>query len=199
MKNVNKIIVKKNAMMVVKKTAIAIAIAGGVSVSAIAGNDYASDNFAHYDYAQVVDVNKIIEKVKYNEPVEKCWNEKVRHRTRHVRNNNSKTPDVLGAIVGAAVGNRFGKGSGRDAATVAGALLGGSIGRDIRKNNNRHHQDSYRVETVRQCETHNEVRYEEQVAGYEVKYRYKGKVFTTQMDAHPGREIKVQVTVVPVQ
>lgn len=198
MKNVNKAVVKKNAIVAVKKTAIAIAIASGMSVSAIAGNDYSSDSFSHYDYARVVDVNKIIEKVKYNEPVEKCWNEKVRYRNRHASHSSSKTPDVLGAIVGAAVGNRFGKGSGRDAATVAGALLGGSIGRDIRKNSHRHHHDSYSVKTVRQCATHNEVRYEEQVAGYEVKYRYKGKVFTTQMDTHPGREIKVQVTVVPV-
>lgn len=182
----------------IKKTSIAIAIAAGLSVSAIAGNDYAADSFSHYDYANVIDVNKIIEKVKYNDPVEKCWNEKVRYRNRQANSHNSRTPDVLGAIVGAAVGNRFGKGSGRDAATVAGALLGGSIGRDIRKSRH-HHSEGYSVKTVRQCETHNETRYEEQVAGYEVKYRYRGKVFTTQMDTHPGNEIKVQVTVVPVQ
>lgn len=204
MKNINKTTVKKNTLFAIQKTAIAITLAGGLSAAAIAGSSYTSDLFTHYDYARVVDVNEIIEKVKYSEPVEKCWNEKVRYRNerRHARNHDSRTPDVIGTLIGAAVGNRFGSGSGRDAATVAGALLGGSIGRDVRKSGQRHNQgryrDDYRVETVRQCETHHEVRYDEQVAGYNVKYKYKGKVFSTQMDTHPGRKIKVQVTVVPV-
>ena len=200
MKNLNKPVTKKSNVFTINKVAIAIAIAGSLSATAIAGNQYASDSFSHYDYARVVNVNKVIEKVKYNEPVEKCWDEKVRYQTRHAKKHSSKTPDVIGAIVGAAVGNRFGSGSGRDVATVAGAVLGGSIGRDVRKSGERRYADDhYGVKTVRQCKTHHEVRYEEKLAGYEVQYRYKDKVFTTQMNTHPGNEIKVQVTVVPVQ
>ena len=199
MKNINQTAINTNTIFTLKKAAIAIAVAGSLSTSVLAGNNYANDSFSHYDYARVVNVNKVIEKVKYNQPVEKCWDEKVRYQNRYAKKSTSKTPDVIGAIVGAAVGNRFGKGSGRDAATVAGALLGGSIGRDVRKNSHKHHGDEYSVKTVRQCATHNEVRYEDQLAGYEVQYRYKDKVFTTQMDTHPGNEIKVQVTVVPVQ
>lgn len=192
MKTVN----RKNALKAIKTTALVAAMTGVLSIPAVAGSRYATDSYSHYDYARVVDVSQIIEKVSFTEPVERCWNEKVRHYNRHA--SNSKTPDVIGAIVGAAVGNRFGKGSGRDAATVAGALLGGSIGRDIRKKHHHHRGDSY-VKTVRQCETHEEVRYEDRVSGYDVKYRYKGRVYTTQMDSHPGDEIKVQVNVVPVQ
>lgn len=168
--------------------------------TAVVANDYGIDN-DFYDYAKVLDVYPITESVKISTPVEKCWNKPVTYYSQHPvkRKNKSYTPEVVGAIVGAAVGNRFGKGSGRDAATVAGALLGGSIARDIKHGQPHHHtRTESHTRMERHCETHQNISYDEQVVGYDVKYRYHGNVFTTRMNEHPGKKIKVRVNLTPV-
>lgn len=182
-------------------------------------NNYESytDDHSNIDFAKVISVNDVIDRVEYSEPVEKCHNKRVRvKRDRRYssrshypnRSIDSRTPDILGAVIGAAVGNQVGKrgsSSGRRAATVAGALLGGSLGRDNRKRNdqaryhgdyNDYHHAEYK--TVRQCETFHETRYKNKVVGYDVKYRYRGKVYSTRMNENPGKRIKVKVEVTPI-
>ena len=77
------------------------------------------------DYARVLDVTPLVERVRYSEPVEQCF--EVARPERRVDRNGST---VLGGVIGAVVGSQFGAGDGRRAATVAGALLGGAVGRD---------------------------------------------------------------------
>lgn len=81
-------------------------------------------------------------------------------------------------------------------ATIAGAVIGGSVA------NNRARRGGY-VETggyVRRgsrevCDTRTEYRSDEQVVGYDVGYRYNGRIYHTRTDRHPGDRIRVAVDV----
>lgn len=169
-----------------KKRIFLTAIAVAISSSPL----LASESFT--DTAKVLKVKPLYETVQYNQPEERCWNERVRHNRGYSRSN-SYTPTIAGAIIGGVVGNQFGKGNGKDAATVAGAILGGSIGNDLGK---RDYSRSY-VTTERRCETVNNYREKQELVGYRVKYRYNGKSFWTRTDRHPGDYLTLNVSLAP--
>ena len=204
-----------NTTLTLKKTSKTVAISllvtaiVGASSLPAAANKYRQysnhSNNSAYDYAKVVNVEPVIETYEVNKPIEQCWDEQVsvrpRYRDNRVRSK-TKTPEIVGAIIGGLIGNQVGKrggGKARDVATVAGAVLGGSIGHDT-KQKNRRYNDRYettRYRTVQRCEMKDTYVTEEQVVGYDVEYKYRGNVFNTQMANHPGRKIKVKVTVNP--
>ncbi len=145
---------------------------------------------ADYQWADVLDVEPVYETVRRIEPVQACRDERVRHRL----GGHSATPPILGAIIGAALGNAVGhKKANKRIGAVAGAILGGSIGADIGRSSR---PGGYRTETV--CEWHEEVREEERLTGYHVRYQYNGTVYATRMRNHPGDQIRVRVRVTPV-
>jgi len=213
----------KIALSVVAALSIA-----AIALPASAGKYRNSYDNSSYDYARVVSVDPLLETYQVNEPVEHCWNERVAYRDDHYDRNRSRdysprsksrTPEVLGAIIGGVIGNQVGKrggGKARDVATVAGAVLGGSIGRDVKNQrkyrerngydrHSSHYDDRYnnqrhttRYETVQQCELKDSYVTKEKVVGYDVGYKYKGKVFYSKFDQHPGDRVKVEVTVRPV-
>ena len=201
-------------------TKIAAAVFTALSISAIAmpaaaGNDrHRSNNNSQGDYARVINVEPIVERYQVNNPVEHCWTERVAYNdNRYDRNrshrrssrNNSHTPQVVGAIIGGVIGNQIGKrggGNARDVATVAGAVLGGSIGNDVR--NQRKYDRGYqnnryatRYENVEQCVLKDSYVTKERIVAYDVAYKYKGEVFHSTVDQHPGDKIKVNVSVRP--
>jgi uncharacterized protein YcfJ len=148
-----------------------------------------------YDDARVVKVKPIYRETAHHYPREHCWNERVYHERRD--DHYDYVPIITGAIIGGVVGNQFGNGRGKDAMTVAGALLGGAVGHNIGNDRDR---DSYRggyTTTERRCEYRDDYRPRKQLVGYRVKYRYQGKVFHTRTREHPGRWIRVRVTVDP--
>jgi len=110
----------------------------------------------------------------------------------------SATGPILGAIIGGALGNAVGhKKRNKQVGTVVGAVLGGSIGADIARQN-RHYRGApveYRTEQV--CETVSEYRSEQQLTGYDVRYRYAGQTYQTRMPRDPGDSIRVRVHVSP--
>ena len=170
--------------------------------SAANARDQYDNRYGGYDYADVVNVRPIVESYQVSEPVEQCYEERVPvERYAYSERKQSRTPEILGAIVGAAVGRQFGNGRGKDVATVAGAVLGGSIGRDV-KNNPRdpyaHNRYGAQYQTVSRCEVTQVYRTEEQVVAYDVSYEYQGNVYHTRMDNEPGRKIRVKVIVQPV-
>ena len=154
---------------------------------------------AYYDYAKVVDVDPIVRVVRVPTPRRECWNEEVVRRDQprgyYRGNRGSYTPLVLGGVLGGVVGNQFGSGRGRDAMTVAGALLGASVGRDV--SHGPRASQTY-VTTERHCRVTEEYYEEEEVDGYRVKYRYRGRTYATRMEQHPGRRVKLRVSVTPV-
>jgi uncharacterized protein YcfJ len=161
-----------------------------VSLSATAGG-----HRDHYrDTAKVIDVEPIYRSVEVSYPERECWDEEVEH---YRPDGPRYTGTVLGGIIGGVVGNKIsrGRGRGRDAATLAGTLLGGAIGHDISQ---QHRGGRYTKSVERRCDVTHHTQYEEQLVGYDVTYRYKGREFTTRTHDHPGKRIPVAVTVRPV-
>jgi len=183
----------KKSIKTLAKTIIALSTVALIA-SPVAARDYNNQStHSSFNYAQVVNVKPVVEKYQVNNPVEQCWNEQVRVNNRG--SHNTRTPDILGGLIGAAIGNKVGNGRGQDVATVAGAVLGASVGRDIRKSNQSRSGSTYQV--VQRCEVRDSYTTHEQIVGYDVAYRYNGEVFHTQMNQHPGKRIKVRVTVSP--
>lgn len=144
---------------------------------------------AGYDRAKVVRATPVYQTVRYPVDEQVCWDEQVWQQHRP-----SAAPTVVGAIIGGVVGNQFGHGDGRVVATVAGATLGGVVGHQVGKDSYR--QGAYPVTRTR-CEVQRNWRMEQQIAGWDVAYRYRGTVYQTRMPERPGKHILVAVNVAP--
>lgn len=181
----------------------ALAAAGSVSAQYRGGYDDRDGYADEFDYAEVVRVDPIIDVVERPVAREQCWREPVtyRERPRYYGGGGDRAPAVLAGIVGGVIGNQFGHGHGREATTAAGALLGYSMARDSQ----RYHGDGYarggRVVRTheRRCAVRTDYESDERVNGYDVSYRYNGRVYRTTTDYHPGDRIRVQVNVNPAQ
>lgn len=149
------------------------------------GNVYAQ----HYDYAEVLDVTPIYRTVEVIIPQQECWNERVVHRERSDRGGM-----ILGGLIGGAIGNRFGEGEGRKAAIAVGTLLGAGIGQNMQNDRERTY-----ATTEQRCEVINTYRTEERLDGYRVKYMYNGSIYHTRTETDPGDQLRVRVTVQPMQ
>ncbi|MES9831417.1 MAG: glycine zipper 2TM domain-containing protein [Candidatus Thiodiazotropha sp. LLP2] len=145
------------------------------------------------DSAKVIDVEPVYHTVEISEPERHCWDEEVDY---YQPGGKKFTSTVLGGIIGGVVANSVsrGRGRGKDAATLAGTLLGGAIGHDL---SNQRRGGHYGTTYEHRCETTHHTRYEEQLAGYDVTYRYKGRIFTTFTNEHPGDRIPIRVDVRP--
>jgi len=183
--------------------AAAFAFAGTASAQVYYGDRY-DDSQAVYDYAEVLEVEAIFED-GYSEPVyrEVCWDEPVTYRepARYVRPRGSEASAVLGAIIGGVIGHNLGNGGHgyraayRDRmATTAGAALGYAIVRDAQGGG---HVQGGRVVTrhERRCEMRPEYPEEQRISGYDVTYRYRGRIYHTVTDYDPGTQLRVRVDV----
>jgi uncharacterized protein YcfJ len=153
-----------------------------------------SNNYS--DYAEVVDVDPIIRSSVTAVPKEQCsYRSAAPARDVHGQRK-SIAPTLVGGLIGGLIGNQFGSGRGKTALTFAGAITGAAIADNHQRaaSNRRHHGDSRR-----HCRT---VRYQhevEQLDGYRVTYRYRGKTFVRVMDEDPGNRLRIRVNVMPVE
>ena len=123
---------------------------------------------------------------------------------------NTGAGTVLGAIIGGVVGHQFGNSSGgRDRGTAAGAVIGGLIGHSIENDNrgysgtsdSNYRRAAYDIERVpvtrdvQRCNVVND--YREEVRGYDVRYRYGNREYTTRLAYDPGQTMPVNVDVRP--
>jgi len=145
-----------------------------------------------YTYATVLSATPVYETVRFSEPREECTEERVVYRER----DSGTAGTIVGAIVGAAVGNQVGKGNGHRAATVAGAVAGGAIGRNVDRNNG---PDRRSEGTERRCQMVEVMREERRLSGYDVEYRLKDEVFFARLPYDPGNNLRVRVSVTPVE
>lgn len=151
-----------------------------------------------YDFATVVRAEPQYKSVRYATPREECWQEKVVHE-QHSPRGNSATGSIVGGIIGAAVGHELGHHKrNKQVGAAAGALLGASIGRDVSRNHQRHDSGHRYVTTEERCEVVNEYHEEERVTGYNVTYRYHGKLYHAYTKSHPGEEIKIRLQMTPM-
>lgn len=176
-----------------KIAVIAMVSLVGITTTWASDDYYRGDRDGFIDKAKVINVSPVYKTVRVSTPRRECWNEeRVEYRPNQHR---SATPVVIGGLLGGVIGNRFGKGHGRDVATVAGVALGASIANDLNKNK---HSGRPRIIDEQVCQTSREYTKEQQLDGYQVSYRYKGRTYVTHMDHHPGRKIRVHVQVSPV-
>lgn len=161
-------------------TGIAMGVAVATAGGAIAGYTLMDKQ----QYADVVSVKPITETIRT--PREECRDEVVTHK-RPVQDQHRIAGTAIGAVVGGLLGNQVGGGNGKKVATVAGAAAGGYAGNKVQEN--MQNGDTYTT-TEKRCRTVTDT--EERVAGYEVRYRLKGKEDTVRMDHEPGERIPVK-------
>jgi len=146
-----------------------------------------------YVYAEVVRVDPIYARTSRPIQREECWSEPVRYRESgyYARRDRDRTPAILGAIVGGAIGNQFGSGSGRDAATVAGAALGYSAVRDSQRRDGYYYGGREYSGYEQRCAVRTDYVADERITGYDVTYRYRGRLHHTTTDYYPGDRIRI--------
>lgn len=158
---------------------------------------------ARYEYADVVSANPIYRTVRIEQPRRECWDERVVYNERRGGDywlDNGTAGGLVGAIAGGVVGHQFGKGRGNKAATALGAVIGAGVGQRVAVQNSRERSGSYeRVGYEERCETVTDYRTEQRIDGYDVAYRYGGRVYNTTMPYDPGARIPVDVNVRPVR
>ncbi len=153
----------------------------------VAGFANADHNRRSFDYARVIDARPIYQTISRRIPVQECRVETVRvdHHDDGAR--------LVGGLIGAAIGHNIGHGKRHEGVrTVAGAIIGASIADNATRD--RHHNE-YR--DVERCNTHYDVRHQKELVGYDVTYRYRGEIYHTRTDSHPGDRIRVAVSVQP--
>ena len=137
------------------------------------------------DWAKVTHVEPITrnERVHYNQP----------------RNHqNSYTNTIMGGIIGGAIGNAVGhRKKNKQVGAVVGSLLGASVGHSLSKSNEQTSGNYNTYQNNRRCDIDEDITYREERVGYHVSYRYRGHEYTTKMLNHPGKKIKVRVSVEP--
>lgn len=161
------------------------------------------------DTARVVAARPVTERIPVSR--EECWNDRQRdyEERRVVRSDTGAAigpGTILGAVVGGVIGHQFGGSSGgRDRGTAAGAIVGGLVGNQVDRDrgNVGPSRESVEVERipverdVERCRTIHEVR--EATLGYDVRYEYRGRQFTTRLPYDPGRALEVRIDVTPVE
>jgi uncharacterized protein YcfJ len=155
------------------------------SLAMICTPAWAGHTPAGYAKAKVLNATPVYQTVRYPVDEQVCWDEQVWQQNRP-----SAAPTVLGAIIGGVVGNQFGHGDGRVVATVAGAAIGGTIGHQVARDQYR--RGGYPVSRT-QCEVQRNWRTEQQIAAWDVAYKYRGAVYQTRMPERPGKHILVAV------
>lgn len=106
---------------------------------------------------------------------------------------------LAGGIVGGIIGHHLGQGrKNRGVATAVGTLVGARIGHEAVKQHGSHHSYSEVTEMQQSCSQYERVRYHQEIDGYDVTYKYKGREFQIEMPYDPGKRIKMRIHVEPV-
>ena len=149
------------------------------------------------DWAKVTHVEPITRIVEHSTPHKTCWNERV-HYTQPRHQQNSYTSTIMGGIIGGAIGNAVGHGKkNKQVGAVVGSLLGASVGHGMSNNTRQASQRYNNYHNSKRCNIEEQISYEEEIVGYHVSYKYRGDQYKTKMNRHPGKRIKVRVSVEP--
>jgi uncharacterized protein YcfJ len=161
-----------------------IGIVLGVGVATAGGAIAGYKIFKDPDHADVLNAQAITKQVKI--PHKECQDKTVVHQ-REVKDDNRVAGKAIGAVLGGVLGHQVGGGNGKKVATVAGAVAGGYAGDRVQ--NNMQKKDTYTtVENV--CTTTYETR--DDITGYDVTYRLKGKESVVRMSYDPGSKIPLK-------
>ena len=123
-----------------------------------------------------------------NEPTRECWTETVGHETRSYRDGNNTGSAILGAIAGGLIGSTVGKGDGKVAAAAVGAATGAVVGDRWNDGGTRYES---RPRQVERCRAHDN--YRQVISGYDVRYRFQGREYSTRLPYDPGKWLTLNV------
>jgi uncharacterized protein YcfJ len=124
-----------------------------------------------------------------NEPRRECWTETAGYETRSYRDGNSTGGAILGAIAGGLIGSTVGKGDGRVAAAAVGAATGAVVGDRWNDGGGRYESRPQQVERCRSYDNYRQV-----ISGYDVRYRFQGREYSTRLPYDPGRWLTLNVS-----
>lgn len=136
--------------------------------------------------ARVLSSEPVMQRV--NEPRRECWTETEAYDSRRVRDGGNTGGAVIGAIAGGLLGSTVGKGNGKVAAAAVGAATGAVVGNQW-NNGDRYYETQPRQ--VERCQSRDSFR--DVVVGYDVRYRFEGRDYTTRLPYQPGRWINLEV------
>lgn len=157
-----------------------------LSGPALAGPQHGEIRLVHEPgKARVLEARPLYREVEVVVPEQHCWKPQRAHY-HGGRDDSAVVGTLVGGVVGGVLGNQIGRGSGRTAMTVAGTAIGAVIGHRLGRDDDHGGQrPSNHCETVERVETR------EELVGYRVKYRYRGRVYHTRTQDHPGKWIRV--------
>jgi len=124
-----------------------------------------------------------------NEPRRVCWTETIGHERTSMRDGNNTGGAIIGAIAGGLIGSTVGSGDGKVAAAAVGAATGAVIGDRWRDGEYRHES---RPRQIERCQVHDNFR--QALVGYDVRYRFQDREFTTRLPYDPGRWLTLNVS-----
>lgn len=125
-----------------------------------------------------------------NEPSRECRTETVGYETRSYRDGNNSGGAVLGAIAGGLIGSTVGKGNGKVAAAAVGAATGAVVGDRWNDGDSRYVES--RPRQVERCRTRDN--YRQVVSGYDVRYRFQDREYSTRLPYDPGKWLTLNVS-----
>ena len=137
--------------------------------------------------AQVLSSTPVFDTV--NDPRRECWTETSGYETRSYRDGSNTGSTVLGAIAGGLLGSTVGKGNGKVAAAAVGAATGAVVGSRWNDGSNRYESSPRQVERCRTADNYRQV-----VSGYDVRYRFQGREFSTRLPHNPGKWLTLNVS-----
>ncbi|HEY9097292.1 MAG TPA: glycine zipper 2TM domain-containing protein [Thiobacillus sp.] len=137
--------------------------------------------------AQVLSSTPIYDTV--NEPRRECWTETTGYETRSYRDSNNTGSTIIGAIAGGLLGSTVGKGNGKVAAAAVGAATGAVVGNRWNDGSTRHESSPRQVERCRTTDNYRQV-----VNGYDVRYRFQGRDYSTRLPNDPGKWLTLNVS-----
>jgi uncharacterized protein YcfJ len=196
----------------------ALILGAGIGVFAMTAT---ASSDSYYEYADVVDVEPLIERQTVVEPREVCSvasHPTTRYERRYHRRydryqrhafdrdyghsgnwHGNGAATLIGGVLGGLVGSQFGGGNGKKALAITGAMVGASIAnRASRRRHESYHTGYGSSHYPPRCTTVMDSREVEEIAGYRVHYLYQGQEFVKRVEHDPGDRIRVRVQVTPI-
>lgn len=145
------------------------------------------------DVADVVSSQPLVRQV--SDTRQNCTSEVVQEQIQGSYNQPQQKSYVgaaVGAVTGGIIGNQVGQGQGKTASTAIGAAVGALVGDNMSNSQPQgQYQPQMQSRTIQRCQPYTTT--QDVPNGYEVTYRYKGKVGRTHMQYQPGQQINVGI------
>lgn len=151
--------------------------------------NYSNNHNHHKKFAKVIRVRPVYKTIRIKQPGRHCSNQRHRHTDVTVVHQHSPEKVILGGVIGGIVGHEFSTPHNRELSTLAGVIVGSSLAHNATSANYIISQD--RDHGYNDCYRHMRVIEKQKLIGYKVKYKYRGRIFTTRTTYHPGKRIAV--------